>query len=103
MSPRDFVERIDTAAFDDAIEKMSQATVLFKRAKDLIAKYTDPLTEDWQGDGGSAFKRVYKKLKTELKDEEINLETFRDDLITAKQSYEEWDQGARDSLIGKEG
>ena len=85
------VERINTQSFDEAISAMDKAVKAFKSARSKIIKTTDPVTNDWKGDGADKFKKVYKKLKIELKDEEINLETIRDDLKSIKESYEGWD------------
>lgn len=86
------VEKIDTKEFETAISAMDSAVSLFKNARGKIIKITDPVVDSWEGDGASAFEKVYKKLKTELEDEETNLATVRDDLKSIKESYEGWDK-----------
>lgn len=91
MANKNFVERIDTKEFETAISAMNSAVKLFTNARGKIAKATDPVIDTWEGQGADAFEKVYKKLKTELEDEETNLATIRDDLISIKESYEGWD------------
>lgn len=92
MAKKGGVERIDTQAFNDAIKSMGKAVKAFNNAKSKITKCTDPVVDSWEGEGAKAFKKVYKKLKTELKDEEENLSNIKKDLESIKESYEGWDQ-----------
>ncbi len=92
MADKYTVEKIDTKEFETAISAMNSAVNLFKSAREKIIKATDPVVDSWEGEGASAFDKVYKKLKTELEDEETNLETIRDDLKSIKESYEGWDK-----------
>lgn len=92
MADKYSVERIDTKEFETAISAMNSAVKLFKNAREKIIKITDPVMDTWEGEGASAFKKVYKKLKTELEDEETNLSNVRDDLKSIKESYEGWDK-----------
>lgn len=85
------VQRIDTEAFESALSAMDCAVRCFQGARRNIINATDPVMDDWDGQGADAFRGVYKKLKTELEDEEINLTTIRDDLKGIKESYEGWD------------
>lgn len=89
------VEKIDTKEFEAAITAMNSAVNQFKSARKQIVKATDPVINSWEGAGASSFGKVYKKLKTELEDEEINLTTIRDDLKSIKESYEGWDSGLK--------
>lgn len=86
------VERIDTKEFDTALSAMDTAVDLFKNARQKIMRATDPVVDSWNGEGASSFGKVYKKLKTELEDEETNLANIRDDLKNIKESYEGWDK-----------
>lgn len=92
MAGNSSVERIDTKEFATAISEIDTAVKLFKNARETVIKITDPVVESWEGDGAAAFGKVYKKLKTELEDEETNLETVCDDLKSIKESYEGWDR-----------
>lgn len=85
------VERIDTQKFEEAITSMNSAVSIFKEARQKIIDSTDPVVDTWIGKGADSFKKVYKKLKTELEDEETNLTNIRDDLTSIKESYEGWD------------
>lgn len=91
MAKKGGVERIDTQEFDNAIASMKKAIKSFKNAKSNIIKATDPVVNSWSGQGADSFKKVYKKLKTELSDEETNLSNIKDDLVNIKESYEGWD------------
>lgn len=92
------VERIDTQAFDTAISEMNKAIRIFSTARQKIIAITDPVTDTWEGRGADAFQKVYKKLKTELEDEETNLTMVRDDIIGIKDSYEGWDMEIKNQL-----
>lgn len=94
------VERIDTLEFDNAIKSMNKALKSFKNAKSNIKKFTDPVVDSWEGEGAKAFKKVYKKLKTELNDEEENLSNVKKDLENIKASYESWDQELSNQFKG---
>ena len=92
MADKYSVERIDTKEFDNAITAMNTAVRLFTKAKGKIVSITDPVVDGWEGEGADSFAKVYKKLKTELEDEEENLSNIRDDLKSIKESYEGWDK-----------
>lgn len=91
MADKYTVEHLDTLEFDAAIIAMNAAVSLFQNARTKIISITDPVMESWEGEGATSFGKVYKKLKTELEDEETNLVTIRDDLKSIKESYEGWD------------
>lgn len=92
MAKKSGVERIDTKEFETALSAMGTAVKLFKSAKSKIVSATDSLISSWNGEGATSFGKVYKKLKTELGDEETNLTNIRDDLKNIKESYEGWDK-----------
>ena len=92
------VERIDTKEFETAISAMNSAIKNFQSARGKIIKVTDPVVDSWDGDGEKKFSKVYKRLKTELKDEETNLTTIRDDLKGIKESYEGWDNELKNNM-----
>lgn len=92
MADKYSVEKIDTKEFENAISAMNTAVRLFNKAKGKIVSITDPVVDSWEGEGADSFAKVYKKLKTELKDEEENLSNIRDDLKSIKESYEGWDK-----------
>lgn len=100
MSEKNSVERIDTKEFDTAITAMNSAVKLFQNARRKIISITDPVTDSWKGEGASSFNKVYKKLKTELEDEETNLANIRDDLKNIKASYEGWDSDLKKHFQG---
>lgn len=100
MSNEYSVEKIDTQEFETAISAMDLAVTLFQGAREKIVETTDPVVNTWVGEGADAFGKVYKKLKTELEDEETNLTTIRDDLVSIKESYEGWDTEVKNQLQG---
>lgn len=85
------VERIDTGAFDDAISSMKKALECYTNARKNMINVTEPVVESWKGEGAESFKKVYRKLKTEMEDEESNLKTIKEDLESIRESYEGWD------------
>ena len=92
MADKYSVEKIDTKEFENAITSMNTAVKYFTTAKSKIVSITDPVMDSWEGEGADSFAKVYKKLKTELEDEEENLSNIRDDLKSIKESYEGWDK-----------
>lgn len=92
MADKYGVERIDTKEFETALSAMDTAVKLFRSARQKIVGATDPVVNSWNGGGAASFGKVYKKLKTELGDEETNLTNIRDDLKNIKESYEGWDK-----------
>jgi WXG100 family type VII secretion target len=92
------VQRIDTQAFDAAIQAMEAAQKALSQSKQTLTQSTDQLLSTWEGYGQEAFEKVYGKLKTRLNDEEDNLAAIRDDLLQIKQSYSDWDKGSAKHL-----
>jgi len=93
------VQRIDTAAFEDAITKIDKVVTSFSATKDSIVKSTDLLLSTWTGKGKDMFEKAYTSLKTELVDEEENLKTISEDLKAMKESYDEWDATTKGSFL----
>ncbi len=85
------VQSIDTDLFDDTITAFRTAIKQYREAREAIFRSTDALVKVWEGDGEKAFEKVYKTLKTQLKDEEDNLRTIAEDLENMRQSYRDWD------------
>lgn len=96
------VERLDTAGFESAIQAMGKAVASYQNARQSVINITDPVMESWRGRGEEAFSKVYKKLKTEMEDDETNLITIKQDLENIKQSYEEWDASLANEMKSKE-
>ena len=82
------------------LDKLDCCVAIIKNAKSNIKKFTDPVVDSWEGEGAKAFKKVYKKLKTELNDEEENLSNVKKDLENIKASYEGWDQELSNQFKG---
>lgn len=98
MADKYGVERIDTKEFETALSEIDIAVKLFISARKKIIGGTDPLVDSWKGEGAASFGKVYRKLKIELEDEEINLTNLRDDLKCIKESYEGWDLDVKTHL-----
>lgn len=92
------VQSINTTAFEDALNKIDKAISTFSATKDSIISSSDALLATWTGKGKRAFNDAYTRLRRELLDEEENLKTIYDDLLSMKQSYEDWDAAAKDSI-----
>lgn len=95
------VKSIDTELFDETIAAFRSAISLYREAREGIFRSTDKLVTVWEGEGEEAFEKVYKVLKTQLKDEEDNLRTIAEDLENMKQSYVDWDTGVSSQLKGE--
>ena len=95
------VQRIDTQAFDTAIKAMEAAQKALGGSKQTLVQTTDRLLATWEGYGRDAFEAAYRKLRTNLNDEEDNLEAIKQDLQQIKQSYSDWDKGSAKNM--KEG
>lgn len=96
------VKSIDTLLFDETINAMKNAVSAFSAARKNVNTATDRLLGTWEGKGKDSFNKVYKKLKTELKDEEDNLTTVKEDLIGIKDTYVDWDTGLKNEFGKKE-
>lgn len=92
------VQRIDTQAFDTAIQAMEAAQKALSQSKQTLTQSTDQLLGTWEGYGQEQFEKAYSKLKTHLNDEEDNLEAIKQDLLQIKQSYSDWDKGSAKNL-----
>jgi len=92
------VQRIDTQAFDTAIKAMDAARQALSNAKNTLTQSTDRLLGTWDGEGQKQFEKAYNKLKTNLNDEEDNLDAIKQDLLQIKQSYSNWDKGSAKNL-----
>ena len=94
------VERLDTQGFTDAINSMRTAISSYQNARRNVINTTDPVMDTWEGKGKSQFEKVYKRLKTELEDDETNLQTIKKDLENILASYEQWDADTAKGIKG---
>lgn len=63
----------------------------YRKARERIFDSTEKLLFDWEGKGKNSFEKEYGRLKTQLKDEEDNLFTIKEDLQDCMKSYVDWD------------
>lgn len=85
------VKKIDTKNFNDAISGFENAVTTYRVARERIFDSTEKLLFDWEGKGKNSFEKEYGRLKTQLKDEEDNLFTIKEDLQDCMKSYVDWD------------
>ena len=85
------VKSIDTSLFDSTVSAFKSAISQYREIREKIFVMSDRLFQTWDGDGGEAFEKQYKLLKTRLTDEEDNLRTIAEDLENMRQSYIDWD------------
>ncbi|MBU3215891.1 WXG100 family type VII secretion target [Clostridium estertheticum] len=85
------VKKIDTKNFQEAINGFESAVKKYRVARERVFDSTEKLLYDWEGKGKNSFEKQYGRLKTQLKDEEDNLFTIKEDLQDCMKSYVDWD------------
>ncbi|MBU3100103.1 MULTISPECIES: WXG100 family type VII secretion target [Clostridium] len=85
------VKKIDTKNFQEAINGFEKAVKTYRVARERVFDSTEKLLFDWEGKGKNSFEKQYGRLKTQLKDEEDNLFTIKEDLQDCMKSYVDWD------------
>jgi len=85
------VKKIDTKNFQAAISGFENAVKTYRTARERIFDSTEKLLFDWEGKGKNSFDKEYGRLKTQLKDEEDNLNAIKEDLQDSMQAYMDWD------------